>query len=163
MGSQMLSLRWKAAIGMALALWIGLLVILLAWVVAGRRSGVGEGAERLKIGPEISPEALSAMYYRRHIGGTCLWSYYFVDPDRQKLERAVQWLKSDVFRIVSISGPVPREGGLRFILHFEKLEHFKGPEFLLARHKRLHAHARERGIESYEGMEVGILTGGRCQ
>ena len=120
----MLSLRWQAAIGMVLAFWIGLLVI-LAWVGAGTRSGVGKGAERLKIGPEASLEALSAMRYRQGIGGTCLWSYFFVDPDRQRLERAVQALKSDVYRVVAISGPVQREAGLRFILHVEKREHYR--------------------------------------
>lgn len=161
--SRVSSPRWKAAIGMVLVLWIGLLVILLAWVGAGKRSGAGLGAKRLRIDPEISLEALGAMYYRQRIGGTCLWSYFFADPDRQRLERAVQPLKSDVIRVVAISGPLQRESGLRFILHAEKLEHFRSPESMWARNNHLLTIARQQGIESYEGMEVGILPGGRCE
>jgi Regulator of ribonuclease activity B len=120
--------------------------------------------------PQITREALTAMFKAARtnprtkwsIDGKCLWGYFFVDPDRQRLERAGQLLRTDGYHLVEVRGPSQMKVGLRFILHVEKAERHS-VDTLLARNDRFYAFARKLGLESYDGMDVGPLPGGRCE
>jgi hypothetical protein len=99
------------------------------------------------------------------IDGKCLWSYFFYDPDRQKLERAGAKLQEDGYRLVRVRGPMQApmqaKAGVRFILHVEKAERHT-VDTLQARNEQLYAFAAKQGLETYDGMDVGPLPGGKC-
>jgi hypothetical protein len=134
--------------------------MLLIW------SGEGIVQERTR----ISREALTAMFKAARtsprakwsIDGRCLWGYFFVDSDRQRLELAGQLLRKDGYRLVAVKGPSQMKVGLRFILHVEKVER-RSVDTLVARNDRLYAFARKHGLESYDGMDVGPLPHGKCE
>ena len=128
----------------------------------------GEGLTQEK--PRISREALTAMFKAARtnprtkwsIDGKCVWGFFFVHPDRQRLERAGQFLQKDGYRLVEVRGPTQVKAGFRFTLHVEKVERHS-VDTLLARNDRFYAFARKHGLESYDGMDVGPLPGGKCE
>jgi hypothetical protein len=146
-------MRRAAAVGIALATHLG-------W------AGAGTAQER----PKISREAVTAMFKAARtnprtkwsIDGKCLWGYFFVDPDPQRLERALQQLQRDGYRYVGIRGPSQGRTGPQFTLHVEKVERHS-VDTLLATNNRLYALARKHGLQSYDGMDVGPLPGGKCE
>ena len=89
------------------------------------------------------------------IDAICCWGYFFTDHDRQRLVDAAPALEQHGYRFVSILEPAPEndDQGL-FFLHVEKLEHHT-VDTLLARNVRLYTLARELGLETYDGMDVG--------
>ena len=126
--------------------------------------GIAQGETR------ISRDAVAAMFKAARsnprtkwsIDGKCVWGYFFVDRDRQKLERAAQLLQGDGYRLVEVRGPQRMQAGLRFILHVQKVEQHS-VDSLLARNDRHYAFARKQGLEHYDGMDVGPLPNGKCE
>jgi hypothetical protein len=88
-------------------------------------------------------------------GKPLLWGYFFADPSRNKLELAQIPLKMQGYQIVGIYDSKP-DGDTPALwwLHIEKVEHHT-VDTLHARNQELYAFAAEKGIESYDGMDVG--------
>lgn len=84
------------------------------------------------------------------VDGPMLWGYFFFDHDKAKLENLGKELVKDGYRLVEVG---PREGGV-YCLHVEKVEKHT-PETLNARNVSFEKLADRRGIESYDGMDVG--------
>jgi len=80
-----------------------------------------------------------------------LWGYFFTDPKEEKLQRAATELTAQDYDFVRIYST--DDGTTRF-LHVERLE-VHTPETLFARNKQLDTLAKEFGLESYDGMDVG--------
>lgn len=88
-----------------------------------------------------------------------LWGYFFTDRSREKLESVVPRLEHDGYRYVDLFVPELDEGvEPYFFLHVEK-EEVHSPTSLHQRNAQLYALADQYGLDSYDGMDVGPLTG----
>jgi len=85
-----------------------------------------------------------------------IWGYFFSDDDPQKLEACAERLSEDGYHLVEISEG--DESDDPWTLHVEKVE-VHTPDTLDVRNQQLVAFAKEMGISSYEGMDVGPLDG----
>ncbi|PKL32457.1 MAG: ribonuclease E inhibitor RraB [Spirochaetae bacterium HGW-Spirochaetae-10] len=85
------------------------------------------------------------------IDGPMLWGYFFVDPNRDKLEGLGGLLAEKGYRVVEIrrddDEPI-------FWLHVEKVE-IHDVDSLEKRNNELYDLAERLGIQSYDGMDVG--------
>ena len=90
-----------------------------------------------------------------NIDGPLLWGYFFIDPDRAKLDAAAAALKDKGYRVVGIAKVDGRD---LFRLHVERVE-VQTPDSLYARDIELEALARKLHIGSYDGMDVGPPAG----
>ena len=94
-----------------------------------------------------------------NIDGPCLWGYFFVDPDADKLEAATLELQSLGYRVVELfeleadDEDRPDAAGSH-CLHVEKVEAHT-PQSLLRRNEQLRAFADAHGLADYDGMDVG--------
>ncbi len=89
------------------------------------------------------------------VDGDMLWGYFFTDPDTNKLERASQRLTASGYRLVQI---YPTDDRSTCVLHVERIEKHT-PQTLHARNGEFERLARELGLESYDGTDVGpVLT-----
>ena len=89
---------------------------------------------------------------RINVDGPLLWGYFFLDPDRAKLESAAAELQSKGYRVVGIArAPGPRP---LFRLQVERVE-VHTPESLYARDIELEGLVRRLHLASYDGMTVG--------
>jgi hypothetical protein len=107
--------------------------------------------------PKISQAQIDAMFanMRAHapwnVDGPLLWSFFFLDPDKAKLQSVGTDLSAQGYRLVDI---VPTRAGDRFRLRVERVETLT-PATLYARDIELEAMARKFGVQSYDGMDVG--------
>jgi hypothetical protein len=107
--------------------------------------------------PKISQAQIDAMFanMRAHapwnVDGPLLWSFFFLDPDKAKLQLLGTDLVAQGYRLVDI---VHTRAGDRFRLRVERLETLT-PATLYARDIELEAMARKFGVQSYDGMDVG--------
>lgn len=84
-------------------------------------------------------------------GSDLLWSYFFTDPDQQRLAALAQRLALEGYRRVSIS---LNEDASSSILHLQRIETHT-PATLHARNQELEHLATELHIATYDGMDVG--------
>ena len=85
-----------------------------------------------------------------NVDGPLLWGYYFMSRERAPLEAASKALGASGYRVVDISR---RDDGMWW-LHIEKVEHHT-VDSLDERNQQFYAFAREHGLSSYDGMDVG--------
>ena len=110
-----------------------------------------------QVAPKIPLEKLQAMFANIraqthwNVDGPLLWGYFFLDPDRARLDAAATELSAKGYRIVDIAKVDGRE---LFRLHVERVE-VQTPESLYARDIELEALARKLHIRNYDGMDVG--------
>ena len=83
-----------------------------------------------------------------------VWGYFFTDDDRGKLEACSKRLAKEGYQLVDIMDGDEVDDPLT--LHVEKIE-IHTPESLDARNQQLAAIAKEMGLSSYDGMDVGPL------
>lgn len=92
-----------------------------------------------------------------NIDDVCLWGYFFVDHDREKLSAAAPVLERLGYRVVGFLEPTPdSDDQTQLFLHVEK-EELHTVDSLDARNQELYRFADEFGLESYDGMDVGPI------
>lgn len=129
--------------------------IALAALMAALVAGIAPA--EAQVAPKIPLEKLQAMFAnmraqtRWNIDGPLLWGYFFLDPDRARLDAAATELSAKGYRVVDIAKVDGRE---LFRLHVERVE-VQTPESLYARDIELEALARKLHIRNYDGMDVG--------
>ncbi|MBV8501910.1 MAG: ribonuclease E inhibitor RraB [Paucibacter sp.] len=107
--------------------------------------------------PSISQSQLESMFANMraktpwNVDGPLLWGFFFVDPDKGKLDAVANELVSHGYRLVDIT---PRKGGAEYWLHVERVETLT-PASLYARNIEFEALARRYEIRTYDGMDVG--------
>lgn len=87
------------------------------------------------------------------VDGELLWGYFFTDPDPKKLERIVEPLTNSGYRFVSIHETDDRS---TYFLHVERVEKHS-PETLYDLNAEFYKLAEKFGLESYDGMDVGLI------
>jgi hypothetical protein len=90
-----------------------------------------------------------------NLDGDMVWGYFFTDSNASVLEYAAKKLESQGYSFVNLFQPED-EGKLLpyYILHVEKIE-THGVDSLYQRNTELEAFARENGLDTYDGMDVG--------
>jgi hypothetical protein len=88
-----------------------------------------------------------------NVDGPMLWGYFFTDRSAEKLEKAATHLTSQGYRLVGIH---ETDDGSTRVLHVERAE-AHSPQTLFERNETLDKLARELGLESYDGMDVGPM------
>jgi hypothetical protein len=81
-----------------------------------------------------------------------LWGYFFTHTSRDELEVAAKTLSEDGYRVVEISED---DDEPLFWLHVERVE-AHSVDSLYARNESFYRLAEELGLESYDGMDVGL-------
>jgi hypothetical protein len=81
-----------------------------------------------------------------------LWGYFFTNPEREPLERAAEMLRGDGYRVVDLSED---DDEPLFWLHVERVE-AHSIDSLFERNATFYRLAEELGLESYDGMDVGL-------
>jgi hypothetical protein len=128
----------------------------VAFVLLAASSLHGQGVFAQRA-PKISQAQIDAMFanMRAHapwnVDGPLLWSFFFLDTDKSKLQSAGADLAAQGYRLADIS---PTKTGDRFRLRVERVETLT-PATLYSRDVELEALARKFGIQSYDGMDVG--------
>ncbi len=89
---------------------------------------------------------------RINVDGPLLWGYFFLDPDRARLQTAAADLQAQGYHVVGIA-KVPNRNLFR--LHVERVE-VHTPQSLYARDIELEAFVRKLHLASYDGMDVGV-------
>lgn len=89
------------------------------------------------------------------IHGEMLWGYFFTDSDEARLKSASKLLEQQGYQYVEIFLPAEDEADSEyFILHVEKIEKHT-VDSLYQRNAELAAFAKDNGLETYDGMDVG--------
>jgi hypothetical protein len=92
--------------------------------------------------------------------GACLWRYFFIDRDRQKLDAAGRLLEKVGYQYEATWEPddeIEEEASNPiFYLVVRMIEHHT-VDTLMARNEQLSDFARTHGLESYDGMDVGAV------
>lgn len=81
-----------------------------------------------------------------------LWGYFFTHTSREELESAARTLAGDGYRVVEISED---DDEPLFWLHVERVEAHT-VDSLYERNESFYRLADELGLESYDGMDVGL-------
>ena len=93
------------------------------------------------------------------IDDVCRWSYFFVDPDPEKLLRAGLELERQGYENQGLLDPSPKADEQESqYLRVDRVERHT-VDSLLARNDQLDAFAKQRGLEAYDGMDVGAVDG----
>ena len=128
--------------------------VALGLLSASTLFGQGALAQRA---PKISQAQIDAMFanMRAHapwdVEGPLLWSFFFLDADKSKLQSAGADLAAQGYRFVDVSSTRAAD---RFRLRVERVEVLT-PVTLYSRDIELEALARKFGIQSYDGFDVG--------
>lgn len=88
-----------------------------------------------------------------NINGDLLWGYFFTDQNPQRLEPLAQHLSKLGYRFVSIYETDDRSAHFP---HVERIETHT-PISLLKHPMQMNALAKQFGVASYDGMDVGPL------
>ena len=92
------------------------------------------------------------------IDNPCRWSYFFVDPDREKLAPVGRHLETLGYDVIGLLEPDPEPAEQLYYLRADRIE-FHTVDSLLARNVELHAVAAKYGVSDYDGMDVGSVDG----
>jgi hypothetical protein len=93
------------------------------------------------------------------VKGECLWSYFFIDADPEKLVLAGEELEKQGFTIAGLLEPETEneeEEPEIYCLQLDRVE-THSVDSLVELNKYLTEFAESKGLESYDGMEVGSL------
>lgn len=87
-----------------------------------------------------------------------LWGYFFLDPDKAKLEKAGNKLAKKGYKFVEIFDAEKEDESdpQEYYLHVERIEKHD-EETLYKRNKELYIFAEENDIMSYDGFDVGNI------
>lgn len=88
----------------------------------------------------------------------CRWSYFLIDPDREKLTRAGRCIEQQGYEVIGFLEPAPNDEHQTIYLRFDKIERHT-PDSLLARNAELYKVAADFDLEGYDGMDVGAIDG----
>lgn len=88
------------------------------------------------------------------IDGPLLWGFFFTDLMVEKLDKAATRLVDAGYRFVQI---YKADDGCTYVLHVERIE-LHTARTLYARNFELEELARDCGLKSYDGMDVGMLV-----
>jgi hypothetical protein len=86
-----------------------------------------------------------------------LWGYFFTNSDPRRLTEVVPILQSRDYEFVDVfksDKDDPAEADLWW-LHVQRVE-VHSVDSLFARNEQLHDFAKEHGLDSYDGMDVGL-------
>ncbi len=92
------------------------------------------------------------------IDNPCRWSYFFVDPSREKLAPVGQHLEALGYDVVGFLEPDPEAAEQLYYLRADRVE-LHTVDSLLARNAELYAVAAKYGVSDYDGMDVGAVDG----
>jgi hypothetical protein len=112
---------------------------------------------RAQFAPKIPLAKLQAMFAtmraqgRLNVDGPLRWGYFFLDPDRAKLDAMARDLQAKGYRVVGI--PKDNRRAL-FRLHVDRVE-LMTADSLYARDIELETLVRKYHVLSYDGMDVG--------
>jgi hypothetical protein len=92
------------------------------------------------------------------LDGPLVWRYFFTDHNREKLLAAASALERMNYRVVGILEPSPDDDDkeLMFLRVEKKLERHT-PQTLNSRNIELYRFAEQFGLESYDGMDAGLV------
>jgi hypothetical protein len=95
---------------------------------------------------------------RFDIDHECRWSFFFTDPDRDKLTVAGRYLETIGYDVRGFLDPSPDDHKKLIFLRFDMIETHT-PESLFERNTFLYALAERFELDSYDGMDVGAVDG----
>ncbi|KAG1217111.1 hypothetical protein G6F35_009456 [Rhizopus arrhizus] len=89
------------------------------------------------------------------ISGPLLWGYFFVHSTAEPLQALADHLQALGYNFVELFEQEPEEGDAPFhVLHVERVE-IHDEASLDRRNQEFAALATEKGVEDYDGMDVG--------
>ncbi|WP_191849747.1 ribonuclease E inhibitor RraB [Stenotrophomonas sp. SXG-1] len=92
------------------------------------------------------------------ITGPLLWGYFFVHSTAEPLQVLADHLQAQGYTFVELFEQEPEEGDAPFhVLHVERVE-IHDEASLDRRNQEFAALAAEKGVEDYDGMDVGPAT-----
>lgn len=136
-------------------LFVNLAVLLLAIINPGA-TATADGKAVISIDQlrEMFADMRTGPGYKKwNVDGPLLWGYFFTDQDENRLKPLADYLVGNGYRFVSI---YPTEDKSIFFLHVEKVEHHT-PESLDKRNREFYKLAEQFHLESYDGMDVGLV------
>ncbi len=97
------------------------------------------------------------------INGPLLWGYFFVHSTAEPLQALAEHLQAQGYTFVELFEQEPEEGDAPFhVLHVERVE-IHDEASLDRRNQEFAALAAEKGVEDYDGMDVGPAPSPFCQ
>jgi hypothetical protein len=91
------------------------------------------------------------------IDGVCLWSYFFVDLSKERLQQAAEHLARRGYQVMGILEPEPEDDDQETLrLQVDKVEKHS-VNSLMSRNIELYALARKFQLRDYDGMECGAV------
>jgi hypothetical protein len=88
----------------------------------------------------------------------CRWSYFFVDPDREKLLPVSDHMVRLGYEFVGTLYPEPDDEKPIYFLRVDRVERHS-PTSLNHLNHQLYDIADQFGVQSYDGMDVGAVDG----
>lgn len=92
------------------------------------------------------------------IDDTCRWSYFFLDPNLNKLESVADHMEKLGYEVVGTIDPEPTDASAVYYLRVDKVERHT-PQSLHELNQLLYGVARQFGVQDYDGMDVGAVDG----
>ena len=108
-------------------------------------------------GTQITVQQLQQMFAGKkaeakwNVKGPLLWGYYFTDQNPQKLQSLANHLTKAGYKFVGI---YQADDKSTYVLHVEKVEHHTVSS-LNERNQTFYRLAKQYGVQSYDGMDVG--------
>ena len=91
------------------------------------------------------------------IDGVCLWSYFFVDLSKERLQKAAEHLERQGYQVMGILEPEPEDDDQETLrLQVDKVEKHS-VNSLMSRNIEFYALARKLQLRDYDGMECGAV------
>jgi hypothetical protein len=91
------------------------------------------------------------------ITGVCLWSYFFVDTSKERLQQAAEHLARQGYEVMGILEPEPGDDDQETLrLQVDKVEKHS-VNSLMSRNIEFYALARKLQLRDYDGMECGAV------
>ena len=91
------------------------------------------------------------------IDGVCLWSYFFVDLSKERLQQAAEHLERRGYQVMGILEPEPEDDDQETLrLQVDKVEQHS-VNSLMSRNIEFYALARKFQLRDYDGMECGAV------
>lgn len=91
------------------------------------------------------------------ITGVCLWSYFFVDTSKERLQQAAEHLAGRGYEVMGILEPEPDDDDQETLrLQVDKVEKHS-VNSLMSRNIEFYALARKLQLRDYDGMECGAV------
>ncbi|MYM68697.1 ribonuclease E inhibitor RraB [Pseudoduganella sp. FT55W] len=92
------------------------------------------------------------------IDDECRWSYFFVDPDREKLLPIADYMKGLGYEFMGTLDPNEDDDDPVYYLRIDKVQRHS-PASLNELNRQLYGIADQFGVHSYDGMDVGAIDG----